>query len=196
AHTEAEQARAEVEVERQRLHAVFQQAPAPIALLEGPAHVFTFANPTYEGTVGRSQGALIGRSIRAAFPELAGQGIYELLDQVYQTGEPFVGTEVPMQLDRTGTGALEEAYFTFIYQPLCDVTGAIKGILAHGFEVTAQVMARRRTEELTQQVQAERNHLQAQITQRKQAEEERAALLAREQAARAEAEAAQQRLVF
>ena len=35
-----------------------------------------------------------------ALPELEGQGIYELLDHVFATGEPYVGSEVPLMIER------------------------------------------------------------------------------------------------
>jgi len=45
---------------------------------------------------------LIGCSVRDALPELAGQGMYELLDSVYESGTPYVATERPVRLDRDG----------------------------------------------------------------------------------------------
>ena len=50
---------------------------------------------------------LLGRPVREALPEVAGQGFVELLDRVYRTGEPFVGNEVPIQLQIAPGGALE-----------------------------------------------------------------------------------------
>jgi len=155
--------------ERERLWAVFAQAPALIGLTEGPDHVVTFANPAYERAVGRGGPDLIGQSVRAAFPELAGQGVYELLDAVYRTGEPFVGTEVLMRFDRAGDGRLEDVFFSFTYQPVRDAQGAVAGILTHAVDVTEQVRARRLVEELAA---------------------ERARVLAAEREARAAAEAA------
>ena len=53
-------------------------------MLTRPAHVFEFANREYLALVdGRD---LIGLPVRAALPELAGQGIYEILDNVYRIG--------------------------------------------------------------------------------------------------------------
>ncbi|HYP89055.1 MAG TPA: hypothetical protein VEQ59_12900, partial [Polyangiaceae bacterium] len=44
-------ARAEAQAERLKQHQLFMQAPVPIAILEGPQHVFTFANPAYRALV-------------------------------------------------------------------------------------------------------------------------------------------------
>ncbi len=122
------------------LYSLFMQAPAFICVLRGPDHVFDLVNPLYERLFpGR---ALLGRPIREALPELAGQGFFELLDGVFTTGEPFAGKEMPAMLDRTGSSTLEQAFFNFVYQPML-VDGRIDGVMVFGFEVTDQVMAQR-----------------------------------------------------
>ena len=141
-------ARAEAEVQRNRLHTLLVQAPAFICTHRGPDHVFEFANPLYSQLVGHRE--LIGLTAREAFPELAGQGFFELLDQVFATGQPFVGNEIAAQLDRQGNGTLEEGVFNFVYQPLFDVDGAVEGIVTFCFEVTAQVVARQQAEALAE----------------------------------------------
>jgi PAS domain S-box-containing protein len=138
-------ASAAVAAERARLRELFMQAPAAICLLDGPDHVFTLANPHYLALLGRE--GVLGRPVHEIFPELAGQGIIELLDRVYRTGEAFVGDEVPMRLDRDGDGAPEEAYFTFVYAPFRGADGAPEGIFGLGYEVTGQVRARQAAEE-------------------------------------------------
>ena len=148
--TEAERARAAVERERAQLREIFAQAPALIALLVGPEHVFEFANPTYLRVVGRDEAALIGQPIGTVFPELGTHGVVTQLDEVYRTGTPCVATEVPVLLDREGDGTPEDAYISVIYQPLCDAEGTVRGILLNGVEVTAQVQARRRVQELAE----------------------------------------------
>ncbi len=134
------------EVERQRLHALFMQAPAVIVVLRGPEHVFELVNPLAEQVIGAGRG-VIGKPVREALPELQGQGLIELLDQVYVTGEAFEGKETLIRLDRSGTGVLEDFYFNFVYQPSRDEAGAVDGVLVHAVEVTAQVQARQRVEE-------------------------------------------------
>ncbi|MBA2502021.1 MAG: response regulator, partial [Pyrinomonadaceae bacterium] len=127
---------------------LFMQAPAAICTLRAPRHIFEIANPLYVQLVGRRDASdLIGKSIREAMPELEGQGIFKLLDKVYRTGEPFIGNEVSVKLDRRGDGTLDEGFFNFVYQPSRDARGEIDGILVHAVEVTEQVRARQRVEE-------------------------------------------------
>lgn len=120
--------------ERERLRRMFEQAPGMMVLLRGPSHVFELANPAYQQLMaGRT---LIGRPIREALPELDGQGFFELLDNVYATGEPFVGQGVPVRLQRRPGEDLEERLFDFVYQPLKGADGTTTGIFVEGFDVT------------------------------------------------------------
>ena len=137
---------AAVEAERNRLRDVLLRSPAPICVLRGPSHVFEFVNPRYQQLLPNR--LFLGRTIREGLPELEGQGLFELLDQVYRTGEPAHGNEVPVLLDSHSDGKLEERFFNFVYQPLRGTTGEVGGILVHAVELTEQVRARRRIEAL------------------------------------------------
>ena len=61
--------------------------------------------------------------VREALPELADQGIVELLDTVYRTGQPFVGQAMPVMVQRRADQPPEECFFDFVYQPLLDSSG-------------------------------------------------------------------------
>ena len=144
-------ARAAARAERERIYEVFMQAPAAIAILEGPEHTFVVSNPLYQELVGGRR--VLGMTVRDALPELEGQGFYELLDRVFETGEPFAANEMPVRIDRNGDGTLEEIYVDFVYQPMRNDDGTSFAVMAHAVEVTAQVHARlhaeARAEELT-----------------------------------------------
>lgn len=144
AQHDARGARAAAELAERQLRDVFTQAPAFLAVLRGTDHVFEFANDAYLQLVGHRP--LIGRRVRDAFPEVLEQGFLELLDDVLETGVPFVGREVPVKLARTPGAELEELYVDFVYQPLADATGARIGVVAHGADVTAAVRARQEIE--------------------------------------------------
>lgn len=122
------------------LHALIMQAPALICILRGPDHVYELVNPRYQELLGNRQ--VLGKPMREARPELAGQGFFEALDRVYATREPYTGRELQAMLDRKGTGALEECYFNFVYQPM-EIDGRVEGVMIFAFEVTDQVIARR-----------------------------------------------------
>ncbi|HLJ48531.1 MAG TPA: PAS domain S-box protein [Bryobacteraceae bacterium] len=135
------------EAEFKNLRYLIEHAPAAVALLKGPEHVFEFANEGYLRVTGRSEEALVGKPIREALPEISDQGFIELLTGVYKTGEPYVASEVLAKLDRGGQGILEDRYFNLVYQPWKDTDGRTKGVFVHAVDISEQVMARRRLEE-------------------------------------------------
>ena len=83
-----------------------------------PQLTFEFANDHYRALVGGRD--LVGKPLLEALPELAGQGLDTLLHGVMPSGQPYVGREVPVRIDRRGHGAPDEAFYTFIYSPLRD----------------------------------------------------------------------------
>jgi signal transduction histidine kinase/ActR/RegA family two-component response regulator len=136
------QVRAAERAQVARLASVFDHTPVGVATLHGPQHVFEFANREYLGMVGHRD--IIGKPVREALPEVAGQGLIELLDQVYASGAPHVGRSLRLLLDRGGPDP-EETFFDFVYQPLLE-DGVVVGITAVCFEVTELAKARREAE--------------------------------------------------
>ncbi|HET7187596.1 MAG TPA: ATP-binding protein, partial [Gemmatimonadaceae bacterium] len=90
--------------------------------------------------------ALIGRSVREAFPELVGQGFIEAMDRVYETGEPYFANERLVRLDRDRDGVTEDYFFNVGYQPLRDASGEVYAIASVAYEVTDQMRARQELE--------------------------------------------------
>jgi PAS domain S-box-containing protein len=150
----------ELRMERARLSTVLREAPAFIATLRGPDHVFEMANPVYYQLVGHRD--ILGRPVREALPEAAEQGFVALLDQVYRSGEPFVGNGMGIRLERTPGGEPEQRFVNFVYQPLVDGDGSVSGILAHGVDVTEQVQSQRRLEEQAVEIETQKEELQLQ----------------------------------
>jgi PAS domain S-box-containing protein len=120
-----------------RLRLFFQQAPGMIAIVSGPEHVFEFANAAYLDLVGRHE--VVGRRVRDVLPELAEQGTVALLDEVFATGEPFIGRRMPVAFRRQADAGPETRFMDFVYQPVMDDQGQVTGIFAQGFDVTGQV---------------------------------------------------------
>ncbi|HVY47435.1 MAG TPA: ATP-binding protein, partial [Minicystis sp.] len=129
---------------RRRLQRLLMHAPVGVALLKGPEHVYELSNELYQGMIGGR--AVVGKPIHEALPELEGQGIYELLDRVYRTGERVVRPELTVQLKNRGE--LEARSFSSIYQPVVE-GDRVEGILVVAVDVTEQVLARQRVEAAT-----------------------------------------------
>jgi len=128
-----------LEEENLRMRELFEQAPGFIAILDGPEHVFQFANASYRQLVGNR--ALIGKPVRVALPDVEGQGYFELLDKVYATGQRFVGREAPVRLQPSAEAQAHDVMVDFIYEPIRHRNGDITGILVQGYEVTDRVSA-------------------------------------------------------
>ncbi|MDQ3064903.1 MAG: PAS domain S-box protein [bacterium] len=126
-------------------HDLFVQTPAMIAIVRGSDFVFEFANPLYLKVVGKTE-AIIGKPLLEAMPELKGQPVLKILRDVYKTGKPHTGKEVPINLDVKGTGRAEERYFNFVYQPLKNEMNKVDGIMTHAVDVTDQVTSRKNVE--------------------------------------------------
>ena len=135
-------------VERERQRLMLQQMPGFAALLSGPEHRCVYVNDAYREIAGDRD--FIGRTVREAFPDIAEQGFYELLDRVYATGEAFAAREAPIRLDRPDG----ERFIDFLYQPVRDDLGQVTGIFVGGYDVTE-----RRRAEAELRTAAERLHL-------------------------------------
>ena len=140
----SERKKAEEEINRKRederklLYGFFMEAPAIFCVLRGPEHIFEIANPLYLELVGNRN--ITGKTVRDALPELAGQGFFELLDDVYKNQKKFIGKELPVSIDR-GKGP-EDLAITFIYQPIVNSFNETDGILVYANDVTEQVNVR------------------------------------------------------
>jgi signal transduction histidine kinase len=139
-----DRALAEAKLERQRLSDVFMQTPAAIAVLEGPTHVFTVSNPLYRELIGGR--SVVGMPVRDALPEIAGQGLFEALDRVYETGETFSANAMLVHVDRNADGIAEPVYLDFVYQALLTPDNRPFGIVVFAVDVTLQVESRKEAE--------------------------------------------------
>ena len=126
-------------IEAERLRQLFQQAPGFMAVSRGPTHVFEMVNDAYLQLVGHRD--LIGKPVREAVPEVKGQGLFTLLDRVFESGEPFTGRGMKVTLQRTPGAAPEDRLVDFIFQPITDAGGKVSGIFAEGYDITEQHLA-------------------------------------------------------
>ncbi|MGF9758152.1 PAS domain S-box protein [Microvirga sp. 0TCS3.31] len=132
--------RAALKAEQDRLRELFKQAPGFMAMLRGRDHVFELVNDAYLQLVGHRRD-ILGKPVRDALPEIAGQGFLELLDNVYTTGKPFVGRNLRVGLQRQPGSPVEERFVDLVYQPVTDRDGQVGGIFAEGYDVTERVQA-------------------------------------------------------
>lgn len=147
--TEAKNLQQAVAREKERFSDMFNSAPVTMCILKGKDLVFENANELYYQFSGRRN--IIGKRVREVFPEAEGQGIFELMTKVLQTGEIYSVNERLVQLDVKGKGVIEDFYLSFMFQPYRNAEGTVEGIFYFGVDVTEQVKARKKIEESKKQ---------------------------------------------
>lgn len=136
--------------EGEHLKSMFRGAPGFMCVLAGPEFVFELANDAYLRMVGRAD--IIGKPFREALPELAGQGFFEMLEDIYRSGEPFHGHGHPVVLARTAGAPPDRIFVDFVWQPVRDAQGRVTSIFVQGSEVTDRVEALDRQRALLDEV--------------------------------------------
>lgn len=145
-----QRARADAARERRRLYGQFMQAPVAVAVISGRDLVYELANPLYLKMVGKQN--VLGRTMREVFSELPAEAqVFAQIARIFEDGEAFRADEYRLDLGR-GANGIEEAYFKFTCQPLLDSTGQVAEVMIVSVDVTEQVLARRRSEDLAKEL--------------------------------------------
>ncbi len=124
---------------------LLDDAPALIAILRGPQHVFEYANKLYLQSLNQKDNSIIGKPVCEAFPELASQGICQILDAVFENRQEFKADEIQIFLDVDDTG-IQEFFFSTIYSPIVGKDKNVEGIFVHATDVTGLVKDRKNAE--------------------------------------------------
>lgn len=132
-----------------KVFAMFEDSPAPIALLAGRDLIIDTANPEILRLWGKTS-EVIGKPLAEALPELKGQPFLSLLDDVFTSGQSHLGKGVKAVLKHGDE--LLELYFNFTYKPLVGQDGKTHSILVVANEVTDQVKANQQIEEAFEQL--------------------------------------------
>lgn len=148
--TKQKEGEAIIEHERKKIFNLFMHAPALICVLHGPKQVYELANKPYMQMVGLNR-ELIGIPIRQAIPELKDQGIFEILDKVYKSGNSFIGKEMHIRLKNPETGKIEDTVLNFVFQPYKNNNGKTEGIISYASDITSLVNKRIQIEKLLRQ---------------------------------------------
>lgn len=143
--------------EGNQLRQLFAQAPGFVCFLRGPEHVFELVNEAYQQLTGHRD--LLGKRVLDGLPELQGQAFIDLLDQVYRSGEPYIGRGMRALLQRHPDTAPEEVFVDFVFQPITERDGQVSGIFVQGGDVTEQQRSQR-------ELQAHREHLEELVRER------------------------------
>ena len=138
------------EESEQRFRNMILRAPVALSVLKGLDFVVEVANERVLKIWERTEEQVLGKPIFEALPEARGQGLENLLHQVYTTGVPFVAEEHEVTL--AGINGLEKKILNFVYTPYYEVGETITGVMVSAIDVTEQVAGRRKVEEINNQL--------------------------------------------
>lgn len=141
--TEQVLAKLKVAESAQRLKSLVDSAPFPIGVYVGREMKIELANQSIIEIYGKGQD-VIGKNYTDILPELDNQQIFEQLDRVFMTGEPFHAYH--QQVDIEHSGSLKTFYFNYSFTPLFDRLGNVYGVMNTAADVTDLVLARRNAE--------------------------------------------------
>ena len=134
------------EADRQRLEDILQGAPIGMSVMDGPDHIYRLSNVAALAQLGRTEAEVLGRAAADVQPELVSQGLVDVLDRVFTSGQPFTGRDVLIRHDRSRDGVLEDYYYDLVYQPLVNPAGEVEAILTQSLDVTDRLRARHQFE--------------------------------------------------
>ncbi len=156
-HTEKVDTIAKLDKAEFKLKNIILNAPVGMAVYSGKNFTIEYPNALFANIAGKKEEDLAGKPLFEAIPEAKGQGLEEILENVYNTNSRFITYERKVLL-RNNQGVMRDWYLNFIYEPYTDVYGNVEGIIIVVIDVTDQVISRRRLEELE-----ERNRLAIEI---------------------------------
>jgi PAS domain S-box-containing protein len=144
--TDAVLAQKKIEDSEKSIRTMILQAPVAMCIFRGPSYHVTIANAKMIELWGKQPHEVLDKPIFEGLPEAKDQGLEALLQHVYTTGETFTAHERPVLLPRNGR--TETVYIDFVYESLTSGGDDTKDILAVAIDVTYQVIARRKIEEV------------------------------------------------
>lgn len=134
----------DIQAAEERFRSIVEQSPMAIGFLKERDMVIDLGNDKIFEVWDKDR-SILGKKIIDALPEIKGQGFLELLQGVFDTGQPFFGNGILAKLVRNGN--LNDVYFDFVYTPVRRSTKEIIGVMVLANEVTEQILAKKRLEE-------------------------------------------------
>jgi hypothetical protein len=147
--TDLNLAKLKVEENERNLRNTILQAPVAMCILKGDEFMVEIANERMLELWGKTAGDMLQKPLFTGLPEALNQGFEELLYRVSTTGEAYIAHDQPVSLPRDGK--LETIYANFVYAAFREAEGTISGIMVVAVEVTEQVIARHKIEEVVAQ---------------------------------------------
>ncbi|SFQ67323.1 PAS domain-containing sensor histidine kinase [Hymenobacter arizonensis] len=129
----------------QRLQDILEHMPAGVATLQGAELRYGFVNDAMRAVIG--QEAQEGRLV-AEHPGIIPADLLDVMQQVYQSGRPFVAKAYRLVMSASESQPSELSYYDIALEPVREGGGPVSGLLLFAVDVTAQEQARQRAHEL------------------------------------------------
>ena len=139
-------AKLKVEENEKNIRNTILKAPVAMCILRGPQHIVEIANDRMIEFWGTTAERIMDKPIFVGLPEAKDQGFEELLHKVYTTGETVAAQGVPVNLPRGEE--IAPLYVNLLYEAFREADGSISGIICVVVDVTDQVHARLKIEEV------------------------------------------------
>ncbi len=133
-----------LEQSAQHLKSLIESAPFPIGVYVGREMRVEMVNQAILDAWHRDH-SVIGKTYAEVLPELAGQGPYEQLLEVYDTGIPFHAHN--QKIDLHDGSRLNTYYFNYSFTPLFDSNGKPYAVMNTAADVTDLNVAKKALEE-------------------------------------------------
>lgn len=132
-------ANARLYLSEQKFRKLVEQAPIPISILSGKQMIIESANQQILALWNKDI-SIIGMPLNEALPEVKDPTVYNVLQDVYTSGNVYYGYEYKVIAEYDGIE--KTLFFNFVYQPLKDEAGRTHSIMVVASDVTEQVKAR------------------------------------------------------
>ncbi|CDF80322.1 two-component system PAS/PAC sensor signal trans duction histidine kinase [Formosa agariphila KMM 3901] len=131
--TQQVDSRQKIEESEQKIRALVDSAPFPIAVYSGEEMRISLANQSIMDIWGKGYD-VVGQLYTDILPELKSQKIFEQVKSVYETGIPFHAKN--QSVDLLINNQLKRFYFNYSFTPLLDAFGNIYAVMNTAAEVT------------------------------------------------------------
>lgn len=118
---------------------MFRPSPSFAAVFVGEDLRVAMTNKTYDDLVGRS--GLSGRPLADAIPELAEQGVLEMVRGAYRSGDAYRAYSALVTFSPHDHAAPVPHFLDYVLQPLKRSDGSVESVLMLGTDVTDRVLA-------------------------------------------------------
>ena len=144
--TEQVLARKRIALSEENLRNTILKAPVAMCIFRGADHVVEIANDKMIELWGKTIDDVLNKPIFESLPEVKDQGFKKLLDDVFNSGETVTASGVELIVPR---GKIKQKiYINFVYEAYREPTGTISGVIAVATDVTSQVLAQQKIEDV------------------------------------------------